>query len=458
MKWLKFIFALAPIFIGLNALALPTLQPRMRDSEIRLGLTGNYYLTKGTDSLADDHTGNTAVTIAGRKVGHQDQFSYGVDGEGLYGLGGSNFRYLNIAEGYVGWNNNRWSAFIGRKRYAWNNLDSYWSLGLFQPRFRWDYLNEKENGLFGFFAGYQSPGFSIVGFASPLFIPEQGAPFDIANGSCKSASPWFSCPASSIFLFNETTDVNFKLEIPSVRKIVMNPAGGVTARVGKDTGPFARLAYIHKPINQLLLSFEGRLSLSSSAIPAVIRPRVLYHDLTALDAGWNSERHSLTASTIWELPRRDYTPPSWNTQEISPALLTGATLKTMPFSESFKFTRFEFSYFHRHAGNNSDRGPFVNADVATFEPRYAFKNAYSAAIFTPIADAWARTILFSTKFIYDSLNRGNILISDLYYRPLSPLFFNVGMDMLGSDSRKPDDFISRYQRNDRVRGAVNYAF
>lgn len=463
-KAINFVWTLLLALVSTHAFALPSLQPKLRDKEIRVGLMGSKYLTPGTESLSDSRTGNLGLNIQVRGAGNKDEFHFGIDGESLLGLGKANLRYINVGEAYLGFKADEkrslkgLSVFAGRKRYSWSNLDSYWGLGLFQPRFRWDYLNEKENGLVGLFPAFQNDVVSLVTFYSPIYIPEQGAPFDISSGACKTASPWFSCPASSIFLFNQQTDVRFQLDIPPVKNLVMNQSYGGTLRLGRELGPFGRFSYTHKPINQLLLSFEGRLSVSTLDIPAVIRPRVLYHDLFAADAGWNFDRHSIVASAIAEKPKRDVTPASWNTQETSDATLLGVTAKTMPFKETFRFTRFELGYFHRNGGNAPDRGPFVNPAVATFEPRYAFESAYSVGVFTPFVDKWARSFLFSTKFIFDSRNQGNILISDLFYRPVGALLVNLGVDILGSESRRADDFISRYQRNDRIRGGISYAF
>jgi hypothetical protein len=73
-------------------------------------------------------------------------------------------------------------------------------------------------------------------------------------------------------------------------------------------------------------------------------------------------------------------------------------------------------------------------------------------------DDWARSFLFSTKFLVDMANEGNILQADFHYRPVARLFLNLGFDMLGSNSRSPVDFISRYQRNDRIRFGIAYVF
>lgn len=457
-KPLLTVATLASLLLALPAMALPTLAPRVRDKEIRIGLFTNSYLTTARESLSDERTGNLALILGVRALGNNGGFHFGIDADSLYGLRKSNYRYISVSEAFAGYDQKNFSAYLGRKKYLWSELDSQWGLGLFQPRFRWDYLNEREDGLFGAFFSHQSEFVQATAYAAPIFIPEQGAPFDIAGGSCKTASPWFACPASAISLFNQATDVRFSLDIPPIRSLVAKPGGGAVVRVGRQLGYFGRAAYVRKPMNQFLLSYEGRLDLSTLEIPAVIRPRVLYHDLLSLETGWVGSRHSVVASGIREWPKRDETPASWNTQEAADATLYGLTAKTMPLEGVFRLTRFEFSFLHRNGGNAADRGPFAQPSSPVFEPRYAFKNAFSLAVFTPIFDSWARTFLLTTRFVLDTVNKGNILQSDIYVRPIASAYLNLGLDILGSESRSPVDFISRYQRNDRVRAGVTYAF
>lgn len=457
--WSKILLLLA--ILSPEAFALPSMQPKVRDREIRVGLQGNTYLTPYTASNSDAGTGNLGVNAAARWVGEKGAFQYGAEGEGLYGLGKAHYRFLNLGEAYVGAEDKtkpaRASVYLGRKRYDWNALDSYWSLGLYQPRFRWDYLNERENGLVGLFGGFESEMVQATAYFSPIYVPEQGAPFQFTGGNCRSASPWFSCPNSTILVFNQPTTVRFSLETPPVSKIISHPGGGATLRLGKKNGWFTRGSFAHKPINQFLLSFEGSYSHAESDVPAIIRPRTLYHSLFGLDLGWNSPRHSVTASGMFERPYRDETPSNWNTQETTQAWITGITARTQPFN-NLKFTRFELSYLHRNGGNAADRGTFINSGLNTFEPRYAFQNAFSFAVFSPINDDWARRFLLSGKFVVDTVNDGNILIGDIYYSPFRACFLNLGIDVLGSNNTSPVDFIARYQRNDRLRGGLTYVF
>ncbi len=444
-------------FLTLPAWALPSLVPAPQPQTIQLGLSSSKYLTETKETRSEEKIGNLAVSLAANGQKKWDGFHIGGDAEILYGLKRSNYKYIDIAEAYAGYDRQSHYFYLGRKRFEWNELDSYWSLGLFNPRFRWDYLHEKESGLFGAFLGGATETFQATAFFSPIFIPEQGAPFEFSDGACKTSSPWFNCPSSSISLFNQPTNVYFSLDVPPIRELISHWGTGATIRVGKNLGPFARASYAYKAINQLALSYEGRLDLSTLQIPAVIRPRVLYHTLYAFDLGWNLPKHSLVATQIWEKPKRDNPPSHWNTQEFYNAALTGVTLKSAPL-KSMRHTRVEFSYFHRHGGNGDERGPFSQRGREIFEPRYAFKNAYSAALFTPISDQWADRFLFATKFVLDTYAQGNLLQTDVVYKPISRVSLNIGVDLLGSETRSPVDFISRYQRNDRIRGGVSYVF
>ncbi len=458
MKWPLFHSLLVLVAVAPNiAMALPSIGPKIRDKEIRIGFLANGYLTKTRESLSDERTGNIGLNLGLRGVGNKDAFQFGIEVDSLYGLRKANYRYLDISEAYLGYDKTQWFSYLGRKRFQWSEMDSYWSMGLYQPRFRWDYLNEKESGLFGWFVGAQNENFHFVAYASPIYIPEQGAPFDIDGGDCKTASPWFSCPTASIALFNQSTDVRYSLDIPPVKDLISHHGYGATLRIGKALGPFGRVSYAHKPLNQFLLSYEGTLNLSTLDIPSIIRPRVIYHDLYSADVGYNWVRHAFIASGLAERPKRDNPPSFWNTQEAYDANLFSLTAKSMPFSGRFSRTRVEASYLYRSGGNGPDRGPFAQRQ-AVFEPRYAFQNAYAFTLLTPVFDSWASSFLLGTKFVLDTANQGNILQTDVYFWPFARTTVNLGIDILGSESTSPVDFISRYQRNDRVRGGITYVF
>lgn len=461
MKSAKAFGLLAAFAFSISAHAIPTWQPPLQNHEIRLGIESNHYLAEISAANSNFKRENLGARVEIRSFSENDRWQYGLDAGAQLGSHNS-YHYYTVNELYGGvesvHSKSRWNAYAGVKKLEWNALDSYWTLGLFQRRFRWDYLREQEGGLLGAFVGYQTELFQAEAYASPFFIPEQGAPFDISGGKCRSSSPWFSCPAAEILVFNQPAVVRYSLKTPPLSELVSHAGAGGTVRIGGEQGLFTRLSYAHKPLNQIILAFEGSLDLSANDVPAIIRPRILYHNLYGADLGWRQKTFSFVASGMSEIPVRDGTPPGWNTQELSNATILGATMVVQPDAGHFHHSRFEISYINRNGGDAPDLGPFSNPYSSYFEPRHALQNAYSIALVSPLFDGLADSFLFSTKFVVDTLHEGNILITDAYIRPSRQWLLNLGLDMLGSKSSAPVDFISRYQRNDRVRFGAVYAF
>ncbi len=437
--------------------------PKTNTDQIVLGVNGNQYLVSDTlnQPLPDRRSNNFGLDFSAREkaVGNTLDGAFDIDAQ--IGLTNSNYKYFNPNEFYFGSSaalSPEYSVHMGRKVEEWNSLDEEWSLGLFQPRFRWDYLNERTSGLTGFFGAIKKENYSLTLFASPIFLPEQGAPQNFANGSCTSGSPWFYCPSNSITLFNQTTPVKMNLQIPPLRELIAYAGGGASFYLGKTEGLYWRNSVAYKPMNQLFLSYEGKFDLSTQQLPAVIHPRVLYHTLYSTEFGYKENHDKYLLSVIKEDPHRDYTPPQWNTQEASPATLFGAILSLDLVGEGKSATHGEFSYLYRDGGNSNDKGPFAATNGSLFEPLYSFKNAYSLQIKSPIKKEWAPYFQGAFHFIADANNQGNILMLDTIFQPLSRLNFGLGFDMLGSNSASAVDFISRYQRNDRLRGGLHYYF
>jgi hypothetical protein len=74
----------------------------------------------------------------------------------------------------------------------------------------------------------------------------------------------------------------------------------------------------------------------------------------------------------------------------------------------------------------------------------------------------------ASSLLYDTKNQGSIFSLDLKYLPSTRWEIGVGADLLGSqdtssnqtasNSSGPNDFIGRFQANDRLRAGVKYVF
>src|SRR5205814_9510507 len=65
--------------------------------------------------------------------------------------------FFEMPEAYVGTTREQSDLQIaaGRKLEHWNRLDDDWRLGIWQPRYRWDYLDPETVGLTGAFFHFE---------------------------------------------------------------------------------------------------------------------------------------------------------------------------------------------------------------------------------------------------------------------------------------------------------------
>jgi hypothetical protein len=351
----------------------------------------------------------------------------------------------------------------GRKLEHWSHLDEQWSLGIWQPRFRWDYLHPETVGLTGAYLEIERPLIKIVAWGSPIFVPERGAQVTTDGGLFESGSRWFVPPPRTVRLFGVDTPVNYTLAMPAVSDLVAHPGASVMARVGQDEGVWGSVGFAYKPINQLLLADEGSERLASTPdgiyIPAIIHPRVEYHALTSIEAGYESERARAWVSALSEHPFRDETPAAWNTEEITPAFALSATADVRLAGSRSRETRGELSWLGEWGGNAGDRGPDApGGEASQFEARYPYQTAVSAGVRTSAIERWEG----ATRLIYDIGHRGTIWSTEVAYRPWRRWALAAGVDLTtsfsGADDPTGADLIARFNANDRVHAGVSYVF
>src|SRR6185295_17163287 len=95
--------------------------------------------------------------------------------------------------------------------------------------------------------------------------------------------------------------------MPAVSDLISHAGAGMRARVGRERGAWAAAGYAYKPINQCLLSYDGLLALGPNEVQVTLYPRVMYHHVSSVDAGFEAERYAFTLSGIEERPVRDAT-------------------------------------------------------------------------------------------------------------------------------------------------------
>ncbi len=445
-----------------TAHAVPTNFSDVDKNTFRFGLSDVHYFTQSADALPAQRVGYFAASVGYDAYRATDKLEAEFNGEAMLGLHSGGYHSYDVHEAYIATKPSSWQLVFGRKREDWSTVDSYWSLGLFQPRFRWDYLQEQQDGLAGFFLHYKAPDNSseLTVFATPLFIPELGTSKDISGGVCKTNSPWFSCPSSTVLLFNQATTLNLTLHFPGIRDVLDNPGTGISYRVGNpEHGLWSRASFAYKPMNQILLNYIGQLNLSTLTLPIDVYTRVLYHQIYAADVGIAGANTKITGSVIQENTKADTPASNWNIQTTKNATVASGLLQQNLHGRGLASTQAEISYIHVEGGNAPDSGSFATSSpTGIFEPRYMFSDAYSIALLGPILESWAGIFKASVKFIYIPIHKENIFVSDFFYNFSSRWMLNAGLDMLGSTAADNVDIVSKFQHNSRARGGLYYVF
>ena len=229
-----------------------------------------------------------------------------MDISGAVAMGAPLMNYLNISEFYYqSKQSDHESFFIGRKKMLWNELDSRWNLGVWQPVFKWNPLDPQEQGLSGIFWQVDKPGYSFMLFASPLFIPDQGPSFEIQNGDFTKGNPWFQQPPQSVRIWDQATAMQYHFDEPNTSQIVLQNSYGARVAFGDPRDFHVQLSYLYAPDNILAIGYQGSLDLATLKGNVELQPQVFFHSLTGADITYRYEQFKFGVSGIWDRPTKD---------------------------------------------------------------------------------------------------------------------------------------------------------
>jgi hypothetical protein len=252
--------------------------------------------------------------------------------------------YVNIEEAFVQIDAGTLNLSFGRKKQSWSLVDESWNLGLWQPLFKWNPLEPAQQGLSGLFVGLPLEAdipVRINFLASNIFIPNQGAKYELRSGQFEKVNPWFKTPPAQMRLLGVDTPVKYHLQIPSVDEVISQPTVATQVVVGElENGPSFLLAYGRKPSNGLAMSFRGMFDLGERAGVVDIKPKVFMHDVVSADLRYKSEKWHLSAGVLNEKPQQmTATEVGWtrpNLEELKVfSLSAGASVKYLTAELSY---------------------------------------------------------------------------------------------------------------------------
>jgi len=216
-------------------------------------------------------------------------------------------------------------------------------------------------------------------------------------------------------------------------------------------------------MNQLLIGYTGYLDVSGEPEGRVgLNPRVIYHQVAGLDAGYGDASRGVWVSGMLERPIRDRPAAEWTTQEVTPARVVSVGAQTDLFGKGESALNIHAGYIWQWGGDAADQGALAVPGKSIFETRYPFKSAVRVGGRTPLPGSWGRHFAVSTQYSYDFKIQGALLSSDLVYRLGRHLQISVGGDIAGvgpeGDNLNLPNYLSEFRTNDRVHGGLAYVF
>ncbi len=355
------------------------------------------------------------------------------------------------------------SLTAGRKKERWSGLDSDWSLGLVQPFNKFDALRPTEQGLAGVFAESNVGPVSLMAFGSPVFIPEQTAPYNLSNGRFSTSSPWFSQPPDRLNILGQVRNANYTIQMPETSSIVNNASYGFRVRAAAQDGEgaFIQGSFLRAPMNSINLGFTGQLSIveGDSYGDVNIIPEVVYHTITAGDVGYAGKNFAVGVSLLNEKPEQPAVPEGFTTSHYSDMTMISPSAEVRFLPSKVWGPKVRLAYLETTGGEVTPVGEYTqNGNM--FGPRMLFRHAVSAAVETTLHRDERWSLGASARWVEELDELGSVLMSDLRVGFGDSWRVALQADFLGSrqSTSNTDTFIARFRANDRAAVRLTYLF
>ncbi len=380
-----------------------------------------------------------------------------MDIAGGVAVGAPLLNYLNISEFYIQTETGDTETFyLGRKKMMWSELDARWDLGVWEPLFKWNPLNPERQGLTGLFWQVDKPYYTLMLFASPFYIPDQGPSFEIENGSFVKGNPWFRRPPESIRIWSEATQIDYEFERPKESQVVLQSSYGAKISFGDPQNFRAQVSYIYKPVNQLAIGYQGMLDLAELKGAVTLQPQVIYHSLAGADMSYKWKRFRVGMSGLWDRPSKEEVFDSqWTFPVYQDALMLS------PFMEwSYGSWAVSLQHLDILGGEVSEKGELADPNRAPLMARYSFKQAQQLAIMHSYGFSRSSRLITKVSWTHSDKNAFDLIRLSSRYR-LSNAWSFIGEAQLvkaGEVAAIDQSEIAQFQNNDRLMLGAAYVF
>lgn len=372
------------------------------DPQGRLSLTQAGFVSpdyKLTDKKDFQFVGAGLDTLSGYRNDHDIDDSLQAQIYGLVSPGVSVLSYLNVSQIY--WKQHM--LIVGRKKLSWSMLDDDFTLGMFQPVFKWNALQTEQQGLTGFFLNLESEESSlfpwgITLFGSTLFVPDQGPGYEIKDGQFNRSNPYFQSPPKKALINGQLDQVRYTVQKPDTQDIIFNRSFASRLYLGEDDrGFYFQGSYASKPSNQLALGFQGAV-VPDNAIDVTILPAIYYHTLYSADAKYSFHYTSGYIAAGMSALQEKVQAPSY-TSEWTYVSYTDSTLLS-PFVEmTYSGFKARYSHLSVDGADSTATGALASQSSSVLPARLPFRGASQMKLDWLMPIKKHRALHLSTRYL-----------------------------------------------------------
>lgn len=380
---------------------------------------------------------------------------------GVFAPGISVLSYLNVSQLF--WKHQ--FLTVGRKKVNWSLLDENYRLGLYQPLFDWNPLQPESQGLTGVFITFQNNEGSIPWgltlFGTPLYIPNQGAGYEIQDGEFKKSNPYFPTPPRTAMINGQEDQIDYTIQKPETQDIVFQRGFVAQQHVGDPKkGFYFQAAFANKPANDLILGFDGYHQILENEVKIDITPAVWYHSVTSADIQYQFSRFGFGISALEEKPEKPEFEKEEGSNLTSPSYAKSSLVS--PFMNfKWKGLQMTMAYLSVRGGEVQFEGTFADKGEQLFGvSRYPYQSAYLIGASLKARLAKKQALALSSRVLQGSKSEFMLWTTTMNYQFQERWSLQVTGQMVDVAANKAGVSTDYYDQvnNDALAMGVSYVF
>lgn len=403
-----------------------------------------------------------------KKFEPKEGAGYGIDFRGRFVSSQGNYPYVSLPEAFLSYSIieglGEGNFSLGRRVQKLSELDESWNLGLWQTRFRRDYLHPEIEGNLGVHLTLKNTYAKFYSFLSPMFIPELLPFFQISDGQFKSWDRWFQMPPTQrdpLFPGGQPSEIKYGLNRPGVSDVWGKSSTLVSFVLGdresKTGAPWLKVQWANKPTPQLGVSYEVKeiaaANPDESSTSVTLHPLVRMHTLVEIDGGYGRPEFHIYGAVIKETLGE----PLGRNIEWEPIPRERRSLWGGGVRGQWRSVELDIGILRSAIEREVLKDSIVGKLVSAEPNRFYFTKAFQVGIGAELLRQGSHRLRVHSVFRKDEEENGNWISADLKYI-WNRLGVELGMEALTSEAPAGTGFIARTKANDRLRMGLEYVF